>query len=82
MNKMPCYIRQNRNRSIFKAFPWTLEVYPNNDKNKIFHRRDFSCRNIGECWRVAYATCGDVVDMNYDKTARRSYNKRWKEIFG
>ena len=79
--KIHCYIRQNRNlnKKHWKIFPWVMETYPT--KNKILHRRDFECRNIGECWKIAWAIYGGKIDMLYSKSAQRSYNKRWKNIY-
>lgn len=84
MKKIPCYIRQNRssNPVDWAVFPWVMETYPIDKDNKILHRRDFHCRNIGECWRIAYAVYGNgKILMAHDKSASRAYKKRWKNIF-
>lgn len=84
MKKISCYIRQSRdlNPSSWMVFPWIMETYPIDKDNKILHRRDFNCRNIGECWRIACAVYGGGrIVMSYDKSAGRAYKKRWKNIF-
>lgn len=83
MKKISCYIRQTRSSNSYewKVLPWVIETYPIDKNNKYLHRRDFNCRNIGECFRIAYAVYGDRILMSYDKAAGRAYRKRWKEIF-
>lgn len=79
MKNVSCYIRQNRNLLTIKVFPWVVETYPNG--NKQLHRRDFECRNIGECFKICYAVYPFTFVMSYDKAAGRAYRKRWKGIF-
>ena len=80
MKKICCYIRQNRSLDKFywKIFPWVVETY---QSDKFLYRRDFTCKNIGECWRIVQAAYGDRIIMTYSKAARRAYNRRWKGIF-
>lgn len=77
MKRNSCYIRQNRNLLNLRVFPWVMETYPIDKNNKFLHRRDFECKNIGECFRIAHAVYDDFV-MSYSGAAQRSYNKRWK----
>ncbi len=65
----------------WKVFPWVMETYPTDKNNKVLHRRDFECRDIGECWRISQAIYGERVLMSYDTAAGRAYRKRWKGIF-
>jgi len=65
----------------WKVFPWVMETYPTDKNNKVLHRRDFECRNIGECWRLGWAVYGTRIDISYDSAAERSYKKRWKGIY-